>query len=99
MVRLTLLQRAFIDAIGQLQAGITIIAIAERIGHNFIFQQENARPHTSQLCTNYLLAEGISVLPWPACSPDLHWIEQLPHKLKSAVYKRVDGISTLQGLQ
>ncbi len=31
----------------------------------------NARPHVARICTQFLEAENIPVLAWPACSPDM----------------------------
>ena len=41
------------------------------------FQQDNARPHTARICRDYLEDNNITVLPWPARSPDLSPIEHL----------------------
>jgi len=40
-----------------------------------ILQHDNARPHVARVCTQYLQAQGIQVLPWPSRSPDLNPIE------------------------
>lgn len=36
-----------------------------------IFQQDNARPHTAAVTRNFLRQANVTVLPWPARSPDL----------------------------
>jgi len=40
-----------------------------------IWQQDNASIHTAQRITNWLMDHGITVLEWPANSPDLNPIE------------------------
>lgn len=72
---------------------------AQRVGNNFVFQQDNARAHTARVVTNHFAQQGITVLPWPACSPDMNPIEHVWSQLKSAVYKRVDDNTTLAQLE
>jgi hypothetical protein len=42
-----------------------------------MFQHDNARHHVVRICTQFLGAENVSVLPWPAYSPDIEhvWID------------------------
>ena len=44
---------------------------------NAIFQQDNARPHTVRLTTQYQQANNVDVMEWPSKSPDLCPIEQV----------------------
>ena len=50
---------------------------------------------TAKLTMDYLHAEGINAMPWPACSHDMNAIEHLWDQLKKSVYCRViDDFST-----
>ena len=42
-----------------------------------VFQQDNARPHTARLTTNFLAANNVNTLPWPSLSPNLNPIERV----------------------
>ena len=62
------------------------------IGANFLLQQDNDPKHTSNLCKNYLGREQsvgiLSVMEWPAQSPDLNPIELLREQLDLMVRKK-----------
>ena len=47
------------------------------IGPQFIFMDDNARPHRAGLVNEYLESEDIVRMEWPARSPDLNPIEHL----------------------
>ncbi|KAL0181968.1 hypothetical protein M9458_021343 [Cirrhinus mrigala] len=46
--------------------------------HHLMLQHDNARPHVARICTQFLEAENIPVLAWPAYSPDMSPIERVP---------------------
>ena len=61
-----------------------------RHGHASIFQQDNARPHVARHTMNFLTANNVNVLDWPARSPDISPIEHLWNHLGRIVRERND---------
>ena len=57
--------------------------------HHLIFQHDNARPHVARICTQFLDAENVSVLPWPAYSPDMSSTEDVWDSLDRCLRQRV----------
>ena len=53
-----------------------------------VFQQDNASSHTARLTRAFFCEMGLTVLPWPANSPDLNPIENIWSVLKQYVEKR-----------
>ena len=54
-----------------------------------MFQHDNAQPHVKRICTQFLEAENVPVLPWPAYSPDMSPIEPVWDALYQRVRQRV----------
>lgn len=51
-------------------------------GRTFMFQQDNASCHTAKSTRTWFENKRITVLGWPANSPDLNVIEEVWHKMK-----------------
>jgi transposase len=58
------------------------------IGENFLFMDDNARPHMARIVVRYLEQVGIRLLAWPANSPDLNPIEHVWDFLGKRVRRR-----------
>ena len=46
-------------------------------GHNFVYQDDNARHHRVRTVVNFMKTEGIEHMEWPAVSPDMNPIENM----------------------
>ncbi len=57
--------------------------------HHLMLQHDNARPHVTRICTQFLEAENIPVLAWPAYSPDMSPIEHVWDALDQRIRQHV----------
>ncbi|KAL0186462.1 hypothetical protein M9458_018132, partial [Cirrhinus mrigala] len=57
--------------------------------HHLMLQHDNAQPHVARICTQFLEAENIPVLAWPAYSPDMSPIEHVWDALDRRIRQRV----------
>uniref|UniRef100_A0A8C8DQ73 Transposable element Tcb2 transposase n=1 Tax=Oryzias sinensis TaxID=183150 RepID=A0A8C8DQ73_9TELE len=67
--------------------------------HHLMLQHDNARPHVARICTQFLEAENIPVLEWPADSPDLSPIEHVCNALDWRIQQRVPVPANIQQLR
>ena len=57
--------------------------------HPLMFQHDNARPRVVRICTQFLEAENVPVLPRPAYAPDMSPIKHFWDALDRCVRQRV----------
>ncbi len=62
-----------------------------------VFQQDNAKPHTAAITTEWCCSRRVRVLNWSACSPDLSPIENIWRIIKRKIRQRRP--QTLQQLE
>ncbi len=66
--------------------------------HHLMLQHDNAQPHVARICTQFLEAENIPVLAWPAKSPDMSPIEHVWDALDRRIRQRVPVPANIQQL-
>ncbi len=66
--------------------------------HRLMLQHDNARPHVARICTQFLEAEKIPVLAWPAYSPDMSPIEHVWDTLDRRIRQRIPVPANIQQL-
>ncbi len=66
--------------------------------HHLMLQHDNARPRVARICTQFLEAENITVLAWPAYSPDMSPIEHVWDALDRRIRQRVPVPANIQQL-
>nr|KAG5689767.1 hypothetical protein BaRGS_031168 [Batillaria attramentaria] len=65
---------------------------------NWVFQHDNARPHTARATQDLLQRSGIQVMPWPALSPGMNPIEQFWDLLQTQLNRVVPRPTTVAEL-
>ncbi len=66
--------------------------------HHLMLQHDNARSHVARICTQFLEAENIPVLAWPAYSPDMSPIEHVRDALDRRIRQHVPVPANIQQL-
>lgn len=72
--------------------------ITREFDHDFTLQQDNAPPHVSEYSMSFLEEKGVTLLGWPARSPDMNVIENCWKVLKNRVYEN-GGMKNLAELR
>ena len=57
---------------------------------NWVFQQDNAKAHTSRVVKQWLGQQAFTVMNWPSKSPDLSWIENMWGYVSKQLSTRTD---------
>ncbi len=66
--------------------------------HHLVLPHDNARPYVARICTQFLEAENIPVLPWPAYLPDTSPIEHVCNALDRRIRQWVPVPANIQQL-
>ncbi len=67
--------------------------------NHIMLLHDNAQPHVARIFTQFLKAENITFLTWPAYSPDMSPIEQIWDALDRRIQQRVPVPVNIQKLR
>lgn len=76
-----------------------VVPYAHFIGEDFLFMQDNARPHVARKVLDFCDEVGINRLEWPAMSPDLNPIEHLWDNINRKVRNHIPAPQSLPELR
>lgn len=66
---------------------------------DFIFMHDNAPPHTRRASKEILETQGVTLLDWTACSPDLNPIKNLWDQVKRRIRICQDHLGNMRQFQ
>jgi len=66
---------------------------------DFIFQDDNAPVHRARCIVKYKLRNKIKSLSWPAQSPNINIIENIWLRLKNALQRNINAITSVDELR
>ena len=70
-----------------------------RRNNRFVFQQDNARPHTARIFQEFFTGQQVITLPWPSRSSDLAPIEHGWDMLNTRIREKRHPFNSLQALE
>ena len=76
-----------------------VVPYAAAMGDDFIFMDDNARPHRAQVVDQFVEENGIERMERPARSPDCNPVENLWDIIKQKASKKVKDDTSLQEFQ